>query len=338
MKIIKFLIINTLCLFVMGKSHPLQAQNKREAKAHNKVLKLMGSRFEVTAVSENDSLAWQAINAAIDEITRIERLISSWDTKSQTSAVNRQAGIKAVQVDEELFRLIARSLKVSKLTDGAFDISFASIDKIWKFDGSMEKMPHEDKIAASVAKINYENILLNEDKKTVFLRKQGMKIGFGAIGKGYAANRAKQVMQALGIKAGLVNAGGDLTAWGQQADGKNWRIAIADPNDKTKVLAWLAIKNTAIVTSGDYERFVTFDGKRYAHIINPRTGYPTTGIKSVTIVCPDAEIGDALATSVFVLGEKAGLSLINQLKGVECLIITDENEVKTSENLELNYL
>ena len=163
-----------------------------------------------------------------------------------------------------------------------------------------------------------------------------MKIGFGAIGKGYAAQKAKEKMFALGIKSGVVNAAGDLIAWGVDIDGKTFRVGIADPKEKGKVLLRLNVKNTSVVTSGDYERFVMFDGVRYAHIIDPRTGYPTTGIKSVTIVSNNPELADALSTSVFVLGVEKGIYLINQLDGVECLIVTDDDKLVTSDRLEIN--
>ena len=308
-----------------------------ESKTQTKVLKLMGSRFEVSAVHEDVRLAWKAINAGIAEISRIEQLISSWDSHSQTSEINRQAGIQAVKVDKELYDLIYRALKVSKLTDGAFDISFASMEKVWKFDGTMKSIPPSEAVQKSVAKVNYQNIVLDSDEQTVYLKEQGMKIGFGAIGKGYAANRAKTIMQKMGIENGLVNAGGDLIGWGKQENGDNWKIGIADPKQKDKVFSWLNIVNQGVVTSGNYEKFALIDGIRYAHIIDPRTGMPVTGLKSVTIICPDTELADALATSVFVMGEVGGLHLINQLKGIECLLVTDENEIKTSDNLTLNY-
>ncbi|MCB0579955.1 MAG: FAD:protein FMN transferase [Phaeodactylibacter sp.] len=308
-----------------------------QPQAVHRPVKLMGSGFELTAIHEDEGVANAAIDAGIAEIRRIERLISSWDENSQTSAINRNAGIQPVAVDEELFQLIQRSLKVSGITDGAFDISFAAIEKLYLFNGSETTLPPPEEVARSVAKINYRNIILDPKKHTVFLREEGMRIGFGAIGKGYAANRAKAVMQAMGIANGLVNASGDLTCWGKQEDGREWGIAIADPDDKMKAIAWLPVGEGAVVTSGDYEKYLMVDGRRYAHIIDPRTGYPTTGIKSVTIVCPDAELADALATSVFVLGKDNGLALINQLRGIECLIVTEENELVGSKNLELQY-
>lgn len=312
------------------------AQEVNSKIIYSRKLKLMGVSFEVAAVAEDSLKASKAVDAAIKEVIRIERLISSWDAQSQTSAINQMAGIQPVKVSLELFALIRRSLKISQLTHGAFDISFASLDKIWHFDGSMITLPTEEAIANSVAKVGYHNIILNEQDTTIFLKLPGMKIGFGAIGKGYAANQAKKVMVHLGIADGLVDAGGDLLCWGYQENGNPWQVGIADPNDKNKIFSWLPVQDMAVVTSGDYEKFAMIDGKRFAHIIDPRTGYPVQGIKSVTIVCPDAELADGLATSVFVMGEKEGLHLINQLKGIECLIVNSQNEFITSENLELN--
>jgi thiamine biosynthesis lipoprotein len=320
----------TLLIFL---TNPLQAQPK----AYHKKMGLMGSVFELTAISDNDSLAYAALRAGTMEIQRIEELISSWDPRSQTSEINRQAGLNAVKVDWELFQLIRRAQSVSRLTDGAFDLSFASADRIWRFDGSMQKLPPDSLVAASVALIDHAQIELKPRDTTVFLRQAGMKIGFGGIGKGYAANRARERMQAMGIASGLVNAGGDLTCWGQPVDQKSWRIGLADPKSRDEMLAWLSLQDMAVVTSGDYERYAMIDGMRYAHIINPQTGWPCQGLKSVSIICPDAELADALATAVFVLGEKKGLDLVNQLKGIECVMVNDDDEIIRSEGIDLQF-
>lgn len=325
----KTITVLLLCLYFL----PLQAQSK----SHKEVLLLMGSRFEITAVSNDETKARQAIQAGIDEIKRIERLISSWDANSQTSQVTKNAGIQPIKVDRELFNLIRRSNKISKLTHGAFDISYASMDKIWKFDGSMKQMPDSTAVAASVAKINYKNIILNEEKQTVYLKEKGMKIGFGAIGKGYAANKALGVMSKMGLNGALVNASGDLITWGKDEKGKAWKIGISNPKEKEQIYSWLEIGETAVVTSGNYEKFVSFNGERYSHIIDPRTGYPVKGLSSVTIICPNAELADALATSVFVMGQENGLALINHLKGIECILVTDDQKLLTSDNIQLQY-
>lgn len=308
-----------------------------QKKAHKKVLLLMGSRFEITAIHEDEQLAWNGINAAIAEITRIEKLISSWDAHSQTSEIIQSAGIRPIVVDKELFELIKRAKKISSLTDGAFDISYASVDKIWKFDGSVKDLPTENEIKASVSKIDFQKIILNAENHSVFLKEAGMKIGFGAIGKGYAANRGKEVMRDMGIKDGLVNASGDLISWGKEVDGSDWSIGIGDPKNKGNVLGWLRVGEMAVVTSGNYEKVITINGENYSHIINPKTGWPVRGLKSVTIICPDAELADALATSVFILGKEEGMALVNQLKGIEAFLVDDQDNLLTSKNLIMNY-
>lgn len=295
----------------------------------------MGSRFDITVVAKDPVEANEYIDLAVNEITRIEQLISSWDSNSQTSEINRNAGIKPVKVDTELFDLIQRAIGISKLTDGAFDISYASMDKIWKFDGSMTVMPSADSIKASVEKVGFQNIVLDKESSTVFLKLKGMKLGFGAIGKGYAADKAKDLLISKGVVSGIINASGDMNTWGRQPDGSEWKVAITNPMDKNKVFALLPITNGAVVTSGNYEKYVTFNDVRYTHIIDPRSGYPATGIISVTVFAPKAELADALATSVFVMGIEVGLNRINQLPKVECIIIDDKGNIITSKNIEI---
>ncbi len=297
---------------------------------------LMGSDFSITVIAKDSSEAQSYIDLGINEISRIEKLISSWDGNSQTSKINTNAGLKPVKIDKELFDLIDRSLMISKLTEGAFDISYASMDRIWKFDGSMKKIPTADRIKASVSKVGYRNIILDKEKQTVFLKLKKMKIGFGAIGKGYAADKAKAILFSQGVRAGIINASGDISAWGKQPDGSEWKVAITNPLNKKNAFALLPIKKGAVVTSGNYEKYVSFNGKRYSHIINPKTGHPTSGIISVTVFAPKAEIADALATSIFVMGEKVGLNLINQLPETECIIIDDQGNIHKSNHIEMD--
>ena len=302
---------------------------------YRRTLKLMGTRFDISEVANDSLKADNYINLAVGEISRIEHLISSWDKNSQTSLVNRNAGIKPVKVDAELFNLIKRSLSISKLTDGAFDISYASMDKIWKFDGSMKVMPSEKEIKASVEKVGYQNIILNEEDHTVFLKLKGMKIGFGAIGKGYAADKAKNLLISEGVKAGIMNASGDMNTWGKQPNGDFWRVAITNPLNKKNAFGLLPIKNGAVVTSGNYEKYQIFNGKRYSHIIDPRTGNPTNGIISATVFAPKAELADALATSIFVMGVETGINRINQIPKVECIIIDDNGNIHKSDHINI---
>ena len=305
---------------------------------HRRTLKLMGSRFEIAVVSNDTLSATNYINLATGEITRIEKLISSWDVNSQTSEIIRNAGIKPVKVGKELFDLIERSISISKLTDGAFDISYASMDKIWRFDGSMKIMPSENEIKNAVSKVGHQNIILDKKNNTVYLKLKGMKIGFGAIGKGYAADKAKSLLISRGVQAGIINASGDMNTWGKQPNGTDWNVAITNPLNKNNAFAILPITNGAVVTSGDYEKYVTFNGERYTHIIDPRTGYPSSGIISVSVFAPKAELADALATSIFVMGTEVGINRINQLSKIECIIIDDEGKIHTSKNLNIkNY-
>jgi thiamine biosynthesis lipoprotein len=295
----------------------------------------MGSDFEITVVAKTQHEADKQIAIAIGEISRIEALISSWKTTSETSNINKNAGVNPVKVSEELFSLIQRALQISNLTDGAFDISYASMDKLWKYDGSMTQMPSKEAIKKSVAKVGYQDIIVDPKNSTVFLKNKGMKIGFGAIGKGYAADKAKKLLISNGVSGGIINASGDINSWGSKPSGSSWQVAITNPLNKNKAFAMLPIKD-AVVTSGNYEKYVTFNTRRYSHIIDPRTGYPSQGIISVTVFAPKAELADALATSVFVMGVETGIDRINQLKAVECIIITDTGNIITSNNLTLN--
>ncbi len=298
-------------------------------------LGLMGSDFDITVVAKNQEEANFYIDMAVAEIERIENLISSWKTTSQTTAINRNAGIQAVKVDDELFQLIKRSIAISKITDGAFDISFAAIDHIWKFDGQESNLPNQDEILASVEAIGYQNIFLDEKNSSVFLSKKGMKIGFGAIGKGYAADQAKALLISKGVVGGIINASGDMNTWGKQPSGIPWKIAITNPMDKTKNYGLFELDNQSVVTSGNYEKFTIIHGERYAHIIDPRTGMPTKGILSVSIFAPKAEMADALATSVFVMGTDVGLNMINQLPQVEAIIVKSDGSIVTSEHINI---
>ena len=290
----------------------------------SKTLKLMGSRFDITVVAVNEELGYINIDEAVAEITRIEKLISSWDQDSETSLINRNAGIQPVKVSLELYKLIERAKQISEITDGAFDISYASMDEIWKFDGSMKRMPSEDDIKKSVARVGYQKIILNEQDHSVFLKQPGMKISFGAIGKGYAADKTKELLVANQVVAGIINAAGDLTTWGTKVSGEKWLIGIANPLSKDKIFSWLPIVESSVATSGNYEKYVIFGGKKYTHIIDPRTGYPASGINSVSIFAKSAELCDALATAVFIMGREAGISLINQLGGTEVILVDDQ--------------
>ena len=302
-----------------------------------KNIRLMGNQFEFTLIDENENNANETFEIAIQEIKRIETLLTTFSVTSITYKINENAGVTPVLVDDEVFQLIKRCQFISKITQGAFDISYGSLDKrFWNFDLNMTSLPDPKVAKKAVELINYENIILDETHKTVFLKNKGMRIGFGGIGKGYAAEMAKKKLIENNVLNGIVNASGDLTAWGFQENGEAWTIGVADPNQRTSIFSTFKITNKAVATSGNYEKFITINNKRYSHTIDPKTGYPISGIKSVTILAENAEIADALATPVTVMGIEVGMNFINQLKTIGCIIIDDNDKSYFSNNITIN--
>lgn len=290
--------------------------------------RLMGSPFEITVVSTNEELGYINIQEAIGEISRIEKLISSWDQNSETFLVNKNAGIKPVKVSLELFKLIERCKQISDITNGAFDISYAALDKVWDFTGAMLSKPSNKEIKEAVKQVDYAGIVLNESEQTVFLPRKGMKISFGAIGKGYAVDKAKDLLISKQVVAGVINSSGDLTTWGTKVSGEKWLLGIANPNNKSKVFSWLPIVESSVATSGTTEKYVVINGKKYLDVLDPRSGYPVEkGIQSVSVFSKNAELCDALATAIMVLGRNAGLALVNQLGGTEAIIVDNDNKL-----------
>ena len=300
------------------------------------VQKLMGNRFEITVEAKTATETDFFLKKAVEEISRIEALLSTYQETSETNLINKNAGLKPVKVSDEVFSLIKRSKKISEITDGTFDITYGSIDqRFWNFDTEMTELPDEVLARKSIALIDYRNIILNTEEKTVFLKNKGMRIGFGGIGKGYAAEKTKNLLKNLGVKAGIINASGDLSCWGIPENGKPWTIGIAHPDFAELPFSTLEVTDLSVATSGNYEKYVMINGKRYSHTINPKTGFPVHGIKSVTVISPNAEISDALATPITILGTEKGLALINQLKDIECIIIDDDNKFYYSEKIKI---
>lgn len=302
---------------------------------HKRKLSMLGSPFQMTVVANDTVQANEYIDMAVAEVTRIENQISDWIPTTPISQVNQNAGIKPVKVPKEVFELVERSIKISELTSGAFDISYASMDKIWRFDGSMKEMPSPEAIKQSVSKIGYKNIILDKKNETIFLKLNGMKLGLGGIGQGYIADKIKELLYSKGCLSGIVNVSGDINAWGKQPNGNPWTVGIVNPLNKNKVFATFPLVDSAVETSGNYEKYVVFNGIRYSHIIDTRTGYPSTGIASVSVFAKQTEIADALATGIFVLGVDVGLNLVNQLKGIECIIVDDKGKIHTSDGIDV---
>ena len=300
-------------------------------------MKLMGNHFEITVVGDNESWANEKIELAVNEIKRIEKLLTTFSEDSETNLINNNAGVTPVHVSEEIILLIERALRISSVTQGAFDISYGSVDKsLWNFDTTMSALPNVELAKESVKLINYKNIIIDKTAGTVFLKEKGMRIGFGGIGKGYAAEKAKALMQAQGVESGVVNASGDLTTWGNMPNGEKWTIGIVHPEMANSVFSYMNVSDLSVATSGNYEKYIVIDGKKYSHTINPKTGLPVTGIKSVTIVSTNAEVADAMATPVMIMGIEAGMYMINQIKDIEAIIIDENNTLYASKNIKLS--
>ena len=303
-----------------------------------KAARLMGNQFEISLVAGEEELANEWIQQGFNHIKEIEYLLTTYSDTSDLYRINAAAGVEPVVVHKETFGIIERSLQISAITQGAFDISYGSVDKrLWNFDVHQNELPDPETAKKMVRLINYRNILLDKAATTVMLKEKGMRIGLGGIGKGYAAEKTRQYLKSLGATAGIVNASGDLTTWGMQPDGKPWTIGIADPNNASSIFSYLEVSDMAVATSGNYEKFIWVNGRKYSHTINPKTGLPITGIKSVTILTPNAELADALTTPIAIMGIEAGLHLINQLHQVEAIIIDDDDRVYLSKQIELNH-
>jgi thiamine biosynthesis lipoprotein len=292
-----------------------------------RTMRLMGNRFEISVVGNDAVWADNCIDIAATEISRVEKLLSALNEDGQINEINRNAGIKPVKVNAEIYRLIERSLKISELTQGAFDITYNAADR------NIDLQRIERK---SIRFTNYKHVLVDENNVTVFLKEKGMRIGFGAMSKGYAADRAKYILQIAGVGSGVINAGGDLLAWGLQPGNEPWTIATADPGRESQPFSNINISNMAVATSGNFEKNVTISNKKHLHNVDAKKGFPVSVLKSVSIVSPTAELSDAMATPVMSMGVNAGLYLINQLHQLSCVIVDDHDRIYTSK--EVNYL
>ncbi len=302
--------------------------------------KLMGSAFQLAVVLDDETTANEMLNLGIDEIKRIEQLFSEFLPNSETSKINNNAYQEAVEISPECFDLIQRSLSISKLSKGCFDITVGPLKKIYNFKNQFFEMPTLETVSSALMKVGYQYIELKKkvNAPTIRFKKLGMKISFAAIGKGYASDCVMKLWKEQNVKSGYVNASGDLAAFGKRADGTAWNIGIANPdkiNGKTEMLFNVPVENACVATSGDYEQYFTYKNERYSHNIHPITGLPLKGIKSVSIFSPSAELSDALATAVYVKGVTEGMAFVNQLPETHAIVIDQENQLVFSN--EINY-
>jgi len=291
----------------------------------------MGTVVEITLVGDHEEGAKNAALQAFQEIKRIEQLMSPWIDSSDVTRINQSAGKEWVKVSPEMLRVIKKAQEISELSGGGFDITVGPLTQLWRMARERGILPPPEELKQKLGLVNFRNVMIDQEEK-VFLKKRGMSIDLGGIAKGYAVDRAFEVLRTLGYKNLIVNAGGDLRVGGSKLD-QPWSIGIQDPRSSEKIMATVTIFDSAIATSGDYEKFFIYQGKRYHHIFNPKDGLPSDGCQSVTIICKEGMVADALATAVFVLGPEKGYVLCQKLKGVDCLIVDKEGKIILSPGL-----
>ncbi|GAA5217496.1 FAD:protein FMN transferase [Corallincola platygyrae] len=296
---------------------------------HQQYAETMGTRVGVELWHEDEAKAQQVMAEVLAEMVRINEQMSPYINSSELSQVNNKASDEAVVISAELFALLSKSNRFAVLSDGAFDISFASVG--YQYDYRDSKRPDAEALNADLYRVDYRQILLDAEQSTVKFGRQKMRIDLGGIAKGHAVDLGIAVLKKHGIKHGLVNAGGDTRLIGDRR-GRPWMVGVKDPRgDRQAVM--LPLSDVAISTSGDYERYFEEDGVRYHHIINPRTGDSAREVQSVTILAPDSTTADALSTTVFVLGVSRGLALVDELSDVDAIIIDAERKMHYSSGL-----
>lgn len=278
----------------------------------------------------------RAFDAAIAEIRRVESIMTTWRPDSEISRINAAAGKSAISVGDETFQIIKDSIHTSEISEGTFDITFQTLHGLWKFDEDLDPHPPSAKdVKARIAFLGYKNIVVDDAKKTVMLAKEKTQISLGGIAKGYGVDRAVSVLEKSGLTSFFVQAGGDLFARGRKPDGTEWQAGVRDPRGpETKYFAKLPLTDHAFSTAGDYERSYVVGGKRYHHILDPRTGFPATACRSVTIWAPTALLADGIDDAVFILGPKKGLALVESIDGVGAVIVDAKNNLWVSKRLE----
>ena len=297
---------------------------------------MMGTVMKIKAVAEGDEeeKTQEAFDAAFREISELESELSEWQPASPVSEVNRNAGIKRVKVPDAVVTVTEKALEIARITDGKFDVTFKPIGRLWNVK-ERTSPPPADSIRTALSLVDYKQIELDTLNKTLFLKKQGMEIGFGGIAKGYAAYRAGEVLQKYGINNYIINAGGDLYVKGKKGN-RRWTSGIKDPDTKQRkpLLAFSVIKTCGIATSGSYESYFIHDGTRYHHIIDLNTGYPAQGVKSVTVFSEDPAKADAYATVFFILGYDNALRIAQKDPSIAFVLIDNKNMTLKSPNIE----
>lgn len=291
---------------------------------------IMGTRITVEFWDEDERHAEQCAEQVFSEMRRIDALMSPYKSDSELSRINQQAAEQAVEISEEMFRLLKKSLQMSQMSNGAFDITFSSVGYLYDYREGVK--PSEQEIQKSLKSVNFRHVLLDEASRSVRYARAGVRIDLGGIAKGYAVDNGIEILARCGIKGGLVSAGGDSRILGDRGN-RPWMMGIRHPRKKDAVAVVLPLSDTAMSTSGDYERFFIEDGKRYHHIISPKTGKSVAATWSATVIGPDATTTDALSTTLFVLGPEKGLQMIESLAGIDAVIIDAQGQMHYSSGL-----
>lgn len=292
---------------------------------------IMGTRITVELFHDDPAVARRGVDAVLAEMRHVDNDMSPWIETSELARLNRDAATQPVAVSDELFNLIQTSLNFSELTNGAFDITFASVGFLYDYRKGVRPGDRQRQQATEL--INYHNLLLDQKTHTVAYSKPGVRIDLGGIAKGHAVDRCIALLQVMGIKQALVTAGGDSRMIGDRWGKRPWNIGVRDPRDEKKLVAVIPLENVAVSTSGDYQRYFEENGIRYHHIINPKSGDSARGMQSATLIGPDATTTDALSTSVFILGVDQGLALVNRLPGIDAILVDTHGLLHYSDGL-----
>ncbi len=294
----------------------------------------MGCSFELGVVAAHQEEAHDFLEMGIREIQRIENLLSEFKADSIVSKINQNAGKAPVKITDEVLQLLERCQKISHLSKGYFDITVGPLKKLYRFKNEAFAFPKKNAIERTLHQVGFQNLILDTKGRSAFLTRENMRISFAAIGKGYAADVVRQKWREHKLVGGYIDASGDLTAFGKDERGAAWKIGIANPDDRDQTLFYVPLHNASVATSGDYEQHFLYKGVRYSHNINPITGMPVSGVKSVSVFSPSAELSDALATAVYAMGIEKGISFLNQLPQTHGIIIDDHNQVFFSKQLQ----
>ena len=288
---------------------------------------VMGTFARIVVVADTERQGEEAIESAFEKIDTIERCMSDYDPNSLLSKVNQQAFETPIPVTDELLAVLCASMECSCISGGAFDITVGPVVRLWRQAKKTGVAPTPEQIEQARRVVGCGNLLIDAEGKTVRFAKEGMFLDLGGIGKGYAVDRAIEILKAAGLAGGMVDIGGNLCCFGTPANGaEHWLIGLQDPANDESILLKLKMDDRAVATSGDYRRFVVLDGIKHSHIINPATADSAQSLSSVTIIAPTAMAADALSTTVSVMGDQKGLGLIESITDVEAILISHSDE------------